>query len=229
MANYNKIMVFFSLFFIELLVLFLLSHSLSRHISYFFYRLTKSKQFTISALAFLFFPGTLLHELSHAISAGLLGVHVGTIEFIPKIDGDHVKLGSVQIAQTDPFRRFFIGAAPFLFGTLILLGILFYAVKNNLFDNYLWIIFVGYLVFEIGNTMFSSRKDMEGALELFGTIIVILIVFYFLGIRLPAFNPNTILNQPLFLNVFRRGSVFLFIPIAIDTVIILLLRPNYKR
>ena len=201
-------MIYFCLFFIELVTLFLLSRSLSRYLSYFFYRISKSQHFTISALAVLFFPGTLLHELSHAISAGLLGVHVGTIEFMPKITGDHVKLGSVQIAQTDPIRRFFIGAAPFLFGTIILLGILFYSVQNHLFNNYLWILFVGYLVFEIGNTMFSSKKDMEGALELFGTIIVILIVFYFLGIRLPAFNPNTILDQPLFLEVFRRGSTF---------------------
>ncbi len=222
-------MLYFSLFFIELVVLFLLSRSLTRVLSQFLFHLTKSKHFTISTIAFLFFPGTMIHELSHALAAGLLGVPVGEMEFMPKIDGEHVKLGSVQIGQTDPFRRFFIGAAPFLIGTLILLGTLFYAAQNHFFDNIFVLILIGYLVFEIGNTMFSSRKDMEGALELFGTIITFLIIFYLLGIRLPAFNPNSLLQQPLVQEVFKRGSLFLLIPLAIDIVVILLFRPARRR
>ena len=222
-------MFFFVLFFIELVVLFLLSRNLSRVLSYFFYRLSRSHRFTVSALAFLFFPGTLLHELSHAIAAGLLGVAVGTIEFIPKVEGEHVKLGSVQIAQTDPIRRFFIGAAPFFFGTIILLGLLFFAVQNHFFHNTFFVILTGYFVFEIGNTMFSSRKDMEGALELFGAIILLLIVLYLLGVKFPAFNPNLLLNQPLIQEIFRQGSAFLLVPLAIDTVIIFFFRPGHRR
>jgi hypothetical protein len=171
----------------------------------------------------------MIHELSHALAAGLLGVAVGEMEFMPRVDGEHVKLGSVQIAQTDPFRRFLIGAAPFIIGTFILLGILFYAAQNHFFDNIFIIILIGYLVFEIGNTMFSSRKDMEGALELFGTIIVILIVLFLLGLRLPAFNPNSILEQPLVQEVFKRGSLFLLLPLAIDAIVILLFRPAHRR
>lgn len=219
-------MLYFSLFFIELLALFLLSRSLTKTLSYFFYRVTKNRTFTISALAFLFFPGTVIHELSHALSAGLLGVPVGTMEFVPKIEGPNVKLGSVQIAQTDPIRRFFIGAAPFIFGTAILLGILFFFVKNHLFTNYYITILVGYAVFEIGNTMFSSKKDMEGALELFITLIVIVIILYLLGIRLPAFNPNEFFSQPLVQGIFQRGSLFLLAPLVLDAIVILLFRPK---
>ena len=219
-------MLFFSLFFIELLTLFLLSRTLTRVLSHFIYRISKNKTFTIGSIAFLFFPGTVLHELAHALFAGLLGVHVGTMEFVPKIDGDKVKLGSVQIAQTDPIRRFLIGAAPFFFGTIILLGILFYATQHQFFNNTYLTIGIGYLIFEIGNTMFSSKKDMEGALELFGTLIVILIILYLMGIRLPSFNPNALLSQPLVLTVFKRGCEFLLIPLSIDAVIILLFRPK---
>ena len=222
-------MLYFSLFFIELLILFLLSRNLTRVLSNFFYHLSRSKHFTIMATAILFFPGTVLHELSHALMAGLLGVHVGEMEFVPRADGEHVKLGSVQIGHTDPFRRFFIGAAPFIVGTLILLGILFYTVQNHFFGSYLLVILVGYLVFEIGNTMFSSKKDMEGALELFGTIITLIIVFYLLGLRLPAMNPNSIFDQPLIQEVFRQGSLFLLVPLAIDAVIIILFHPKQSR
>jgi hypothetical protein len=222
-------MFYFSLFFIELVILFLLSRNLSLVLSGFLYRMTRSKHITVMTIAFLFFPGTLLHELSHALVAGLLGVRVGEMEFMPKVDGGHVKLGSVQIAHTDPFRRFFIGAAPFFVGTLILLGILFYTVQNHFFDNYFVVILIGYLVFEIGNTMFSSRKDMEGALELFGTIIILLIILFILGLRLPAFNPTILLDQPLAQEVFKRGSIFLLVPLAIDLVVILLFRPVNRK
>lgn len=221
-------MIYFSLFFIELLVLFLLSRNLTRILSHFFFKLTKSKQFTISVIAFLFFPGTVIHELAHALFAGLLGVPVGRMEFVPKIDGEHVKLGSVQIAQTDPIRRFFIGAAPFIFGTLIILGILFFFVKNHFYTNYFMTFIVGYAVFEIGNTMFSSKKDMEGALELFSTLILITIILYLLGIRIPAFNPNIFFSQPLIQEIFVRGSFFLLIPLAIDAIVILLFRPRIR-
>ncbi|MGI8420429.1 MAG: hypothetical protein ACR2LN_07375 [Candidatus Levyibacteriota bacterium] len=219
-------MFWFSAFFIELLLLFLLSRTLTRTISYFLYRMTGSSKVTIYTLALLFFPGTLIHELAHAISAGLMGVHVGRMEFMPKLDGEQVKLGSVQIAQTDPIRRFLIGAAPFFAGTAILLGVLFLAVQHNWFNNYLLTILVGYTVFEIGNTMFSSKKDMDGALELLGVIVALVILLYFLGIRLPSFNPNELLNQQLPQAIFKRGSFFLLIPLAIDSIIILLFKPH---
>lgn len=219
-------MLYFTLFFIELLLLFLLSRSLTRVLSFLFYRLTHNQSFTIFAIAFLFFPGTLLHELAHALFAGLLGVRVGHMEFIPKVEEGKVKLGSVQIAQTDPIRRFFIGAAPLILGTAMLLSILFYATQNHLFDNIFLVILIGYLTFEISNTMFSSRKDMEGALELFTTIVVLIIIFYFLGIRLPVFNPNNIFSQPLIQEVFKRGTIFLLFPLLMDSCIVLLLRPK---
>ena len=222
-------MLFFSLFFIELIILFLLSRNVSRVLAHFIYRLTKNSTVTISAIAFLFLPGTILHELSHALFAGLLGVRVGTMEFVPKTEGEHIKLGSVQIAQTDPFRRFFIGAAPLISGTAILLGLLFYTAQQHLFSNYLFVIFIGYLVFEIGNTMFSSRKDMEGAVELFATLIAIIIILYFFGIRISFFNSGILFDQPLFQQVFRSGCLFLIVPLVIDAIIILLFNPLKRK
>lgn len=222
-------MLYFTFFFLELLILFILSRTLTKVLSLFLYHISRSKSFTISAIAFLFFPGTLLHELAHALFAGLLGVRVGTMEFMPKVEEDRVKLGSVQIAHTDPIRRFFIGAAPFFLGTSILLGILFYAAQNHLFTNIWLIILIGYLVFEIGNTMFSSRKDMEGALELFATIVLLIIIFYLIGVRITFFNPNEFLSQPLIQEVLKRGCLFLLFPLVLDTLIILVLRPIHRK
>jgi hypothetical protein len=222
-------MLYFTFFFFELILLFLLSQKLTQILSLFFYRISHSKRFTVNAIAVLFFPGTIIHEFSHALFARLLGVRVGTMEFVPKAEDEHVKLGSVQVAHTDPVRRFLIGAAPFFLGIVIILGLLFYAVQNRLFDNTLPVILIGYAVFEISNTMFSSRKDMEGALELFAVIMLLIIIFYLLGIRLPSFSPDTFLAKPPVREVFKRGSLFLLVPLTVDTVIILLFRPRHKN
>lgn len=217
-------MILALLFFGELLFLFFLSRTVTRSLSFLLYRLTRSKKITIHLLAFLFFPGTAVHELAHAITAGVLGVRVGTIEFVPVIEGDHVKLGSVQVAQTDFFRRFLIGAAPFFWGTAIILGLLYFMVSNDLLHNALMILFVGYIVFEIGNTMFSSRKDMEGALELFITLTCLIIIFYFLGVRLPAINPTALFERPLLMSMLTSGSIYLAVPILLDLLFIGLLK-----
>lgn len=217
-------MLLFILFFAELFVLFLLSRTLTRSLSYLLHYITRSQKATIQIMAWLFFPGTMIHELAHAIVAGVLGVRVGTMEFVPTIEGNRVKLGSVQIEQTDFFRRFLIGAAPFFVGTAILLLILFYASQNNLFENPWMILFIGYVVFEIGNTMFSSKKDMEGAVELLITILVIVIIFYFMGVRLPSFNPDIIFENPVVKEVLEKGSLFLLIPIVLDIIVIGLLK-----
>ncbi len=221
-------MVLFFLFLAELFILFLLSRQVTRNLSYLLYFLTRSKKVTIHIMAFLFFPGTVIHELSHAIMAGLLGVRVGTMEFIPVIEGERVKLGSVQVAQTDFVRRFFIGAAPFFTGTLLILGLLYYAASNQLFGN-IWItLLIGYAVFEIGNTMFSSKKDMEGALELLITIVVVTVIIYLLGVRLPAMNLENFFMNQLVQDILQKGAIFLLFPIILDLAVIGLLQV-FKR
>jgi hypothetical protein len=211
-------------FFGSILLLFLLSKMVTMKLSHLFFRITKSKTVTINFMAILFFPGTVIHELSHFLMAALLFVPVGQMEFWPKIDGDNVKLGSVQVAQTDIFRRFLIGAAPFLFGVALLLAVLFFGVSSNLFGEIWFVVLMMYVAFEIGNTMFSSKKDMEGALELFGVILFFVIVFYFLGVRIPSFDPKIIFEHPTVLQMFKQGSLFLLVPLGIDISILLLLR-----
>ena len=216
-------MLFTAIFFTELFVLFLLSKKLTRLLAFYFHAITRSKKATIFYLAILFFPGTFIHELSHYLMAVFLNVRVGNMEFFPEVQDHGVKLGSVSIAKTDPFRRLFIGMAPFLFGTTIIIGLLYLGSYYDLFSTYWFILLTGYAVFEIGNTMFSSRKDMEGALELLVVLFLLTIILYFAGLRLPAFDPNSLFGQPLISKIFEKGSYFLLVPLAIDLVVILFL------
>lgn len=212
----NPILVFLSLLFF----LFLLSRTVSQSLGQLILKITKSKNFTISALAFTFLPGTIIHEFSHAAVAQGLGVYVGEIDLTPKIEGNHhIKLGSVQVAQCDPLRRFLIGTAPLIVG--ILLIVIAITISKKLEIESFWpkaVLF--YLLFQIGNTMFSSKKDIEGAMEL---IIAVLLVFAFL--YLIGFNqvPNQLIQLSTKLEPFvTLAKSPLQTIIALDIVVIVI-------
>lgn len=100
-------MIFFILFAIEMILLFFLSKRLIKSLSLALFRITKSHSAVINTLAIIFLPGTIFHELSHLLTAGVLLVPVGEIKALPEIEKSGVKLGSVQIGKADPFRLVF--------------------------------------------------------------------------------------------------------------------------
>ncbi len=132
----------------------------------------------------LFFPGVLIHEVSHLFMAGILFVPTGEISVFPEDE----KMGSVQVAKTDPIRQALIGVAPTIIGTAIILAIfqivlglpskilnlndLFYLINNG--KNLLFI----YFIFAINNTMFTSESDRRSWLGLFVLLILILSFLY---------------------------------------------------
>jgi hypothetical protein len=211
-------MLFAGLFFVELILLFFLAKIVQKKLSHFFYKTTHSIKATVYLMALLFFSWSLIHELAHFLMAGILFVPVHHMELFPKIEEDYVKLGSVTMAKRDPFRRFLIGIAPFLVGVTLMLGIIFYAIQNNLYSNIAFALLIAYVVFEIGNTMFSSKQDMDGALELLVAVGFLGLVLFILGLRIPI-HPEQIFT-PIVVEVFIKGSLFLLIPLTIDALLI---------
>ncbi len=106
---------------VELFGLFLVSRHMINALASLIYRVSRSEKLMVSALAVLFLPGTMIHELSHALVAVVLRVPVGRMEFLPKMDSGTIRLGSVEIGQSDRVRRSLIGVAPFLVGMPIML------------------------------------------------------------------------------------------------------------
>lgn len=198
-----------------------------------FHLVTKSQKSAVFLLAGLFLPGTLIHELSHAIMAGVLLVHVGAIELIPEIRENGVKLGSVQIGLTDPFRRALIGVAPVIFGVAILIASLLYLFSNLNQTSHIpysiWIIIL-YIIFVITNTMFSSPKDLEGTFGVLGFIICL-----FAGLYLLQFNQVFEYIGSLFTaettEFLKKANLVLLIPIIIDLLVwgfVKLIMPKYR-
>lgn len=210
-------MIFIVIFFSELVVLFFLSRLLTRSISSLFLRITKSQSVTIQLLSFLFLPGIIIHELAHLLVAGILFVPVGEIEFFPQIKDGGVKLGSVAIGKTDPIRRAVIGVAPVFAGLAIILGALFYLNSAQFaFIPFPWnIIFLVYILFAIGNTMFSSKKDIEGLLEVLIVGAIVLLTLYFIGFGFPEAFANYFSSKE-FTEFIRKADLFLLAPLLID-------------
>jgi hypothetical protein len=216
-------MHYFIVFLFELALLAILSRYSSSYFLRLFHSVTGSEKLAVILFSILFFPGTLIHELAHWVMAKILLVPASGMEFLPKLEGDSIKLGSVSIAKTDPLRRLLIGVAPVIVGLTILLGLL-WSIQNyfTYFSLYPWWIWLGmgYVVFVIGSTMFSSRKDLEGSLG-----VIISIGLTILGIYLLDFG--WVLNALyLWLTInlndfFYQISGLLTVPIGIDLAVII--------
>ena len=202
-------MIYILLFLFEFILLFVLSRFLTRRLSF----------LPVTLISFLFLPGVIIHELSHFLIASLFFVPVGDIEFMPQKNEDGLKLGSVSIAQTDPIRRFFIGVAPIIGGLGVIFGI-FQFVEIDILPIK---ILLFYLLFTIGNTMFSSKKDLEGAVTLLISVLIISIAVFFTGFRPQAawFESNFFLSL---INNFKQIDLYLIILIGLDILIYLLVR-----
>src|SRR5512145_1583640 len=84
-----------------------------------FLLLTRSARLALGLFSLLFFPGVLLHELSHYLMARLLGVRTGRFSLLPELMPDgKLRLGFVETAETDIVRDALIGAAPLISGCI---------------------------------------------------------------------------------------------------------------
>jgi len=210
-------MIYFVPLFIETVILFLLSRSMSKILS---------KFLSINLIALIFLPGVFIHELSHLFIAAILFVPVGEMEFVPKKSGNGVKLGSVEIAKADPIRRSIIGFAPIFSGLMIVVGIVYLFNSNLLFlqnqGMYVYvavILVIAYLLFAVSNTMFSSKVDMEGTVEIMIALFIIFVAAYILGFRPPLEHLNKIFTKEL-IGIIQKSVLFLLAPITIDLFIL---------
>lgn len=216
-------MEYFALFNLLILTLFFLSKFLIKEIYSFFYKITRSENFSTNALAFIFFPGVVVHEMSHYLAAVFLLVKTGRISLLPKREGDYVKLGSVSVAKSNIVKEFIIGASPLFIGITIILVIIYFVLQDLSGLNILKMIVSLYGIFILSNTMYASRKDFQAALPFLVSIITVGIVLVILGVRFPFISleyfPQIDLSR-----IFHMGSLYLGVPVIIDLTVILALR-----
>jgi hypothetical protein len=218
--------MYFYIFILEFCLLFLSSKFVIKYLSILLLKLTKNSNLTILILSLIFFPGTLIHELSHLFMAGLLFVRTGQMSLFPKVSDDQIRMGSVEVEEVDIFRRAIIGVAPVIFGFGLIFALLYYFQQGA--SSLLMQVFIFYLIFAIGNTLYSSRIDLEGTVEL-------LIAIIFVSGAIFVVKPEAIqillqvLQKKEIVYFFNNADYFLITPLSINLITILLLKPLVKR
>lgn len=163
-----------------LALLLLAERWIHRHLQGFMLLLTGDREMAVVLYALPLLPGIVIHELSHALAALLLGVQVGRISIRPKRAGQRIQLGFVPVERTDAVRASLIGLAPLLTGSAAILLIGYQALDLGAVGAALaagdWASLTGgmqaamgatnfwlwvYLIFAIGNTMLPSRADRQ--------------------------------------------------------------------
>ncbi|MDY6878249.1 MAG: M50 family metallopeptidase [Chloroflexota bacterium] len=165
---------------VTLAPLLLVERWIHRHLQGVMLLFTGDIEIAVVLYALPLLPGILLHELSHALAAILMGVRVGRISIRPKRTGQRIQLGFVPIEKTDVVRASLIGLAPLLVGSGVILLIgywvfdigtvgvalvtgdqtdmiagLLRALKAP--DAWIW----AYVIFAVSNTMLPSRADRQ--------------------------------------------------------------------
>lgn len=164
-----------------LIPLFFMKRWINRHIQGLGLLLLGDNEAAMLLYFVLLLPGILIHELSHWLAAKMLGVRTGKISFRPsRKRGNQMRMGSVRIARTDPFRASLIGVAPLISGSLaiLIIGQLILGLGSpeevwlsgeweqvgesllaslKVPDFWLWL----YLIFAISNAMLPSETDRE--------------------------------------------------------------------
>jgi hypothetical protein len=180
---------------------------------------------TMAVFSILFFPGVLLHEFSHFLMAKILRVHTRGFSIVPKMMPEgYLRMGYVEVSESDILRDSLIGAAPLILGTTAIAYMAIYRLdllplwdvlrngQMGLFwlgvtllpgikDFYLWF----YLTFAVSSTMLPSQSDRHSWLPL-GITIVILVSLALLA----GAGPWMMTNLAPALDVFLRSVAILF-------------------
>ncbi len=197
-----------------------------------------TRRIDISTMLFsiLFFPGILLHESSHYVTARLLRVRTGKFSLLPKaLPNGRLQLGYVETASTDWLRDALIGAAPLLAGVVFVgyVGLVQFdlpelyrlvlsegpaAIQAGITrlvgqpDFWIWV----YLVVTVSSTMLPSASDRRAWLPLLVAAAILLGVSLLAGA-----GPWLMTNLAPLLNIVLEVVAFVFgISLAIQLLLL---------
>ena len=226
---------------ISLPILLLLQRWIQTHLHGISLLLTGKPGRAIYLYAIILFPGVLLHELSHWLTATLLGVRTGSVSLLPRRSPDgSLHLGYVEYYRSktlDPVRESLIGGAPMIVGTFVILligfnvfavvelaqavqsgdmDILTFALVDLFQTKYilLWI----YLIFAISNAMMPSKSDRRAWPAFIVTMIILAGVVYILGLQTELANS---LLRPV-LAMFTYLGIAFSVAIGVDLFVMLI-------
>ncbi len=203
---------------LSLLPFILVQNRLHREVQSVFLLVTRHQSVALGLFSLLFFPGVLLHETSHYITARLLGVRTGRFSVLPQLlPNGRLRLGYVETAVADPIRDGLIGAAPLLTGGLVIgylgtralgLGVLAQLATSGQWEAFwsglailpqqkdFWLWF--YLAFTVSSTMLPSSSDRRAWVPVsIGVLVIVAAALLFGAGPWMLANLAPVLNRAL--------------------------------
>lgn len=214
---------------------------LARRVHFFlaniFYILTRSGELATFWSGIIVWPGTVIHELAHALFAFLLLIPISAISVMPDF-----RKGTLGYVRPNPPRRYYpvrhslIGVAPFFVGIAAVWGISYLVFNADIVNDpailstpeaigiaiqrisqtenpWIWL----YLLFAIGNSIFPSKPD-RSQWGLMGLILLVVLA------GLLYFGLTEFVFQPM-IGVFNTVAGYLMLAFAMTIVIDIVVLP----
>ncbi len=160
-------------------------------------------------------PGTLIHEISHALVAVITGSKILKFSIMPVFEKDRIILGQVIHASKNNYFLPFISTAPLYLNMVILINILNLFIKNpsnfNLFNNG-FSLFLSYLCVVILSSSILSIQDISNFIKsMFNIVFLSIIIFILIAIKSSNINFLTSINNILnsYIYIFHNSILFL--------------------
>jgi hypothetical protein len=183
-------------------LLVLVRRALTQLIFSVMFRITHKPRWVAIFYAVLFFPGVLLHEASHWLTAKLLRVPTHRFSLLPKWVGSNtLRFGYVEMTKTDSIRSSLIGIAPLITGSAAILWMAMNPLElENWFNGETELKFAGlvsgisalasvrnlwlwlYFLFAISNSMLPSSSDRNAWLPASAILAVFVIIITLIGL-----------------------------------------------
>jgi len=218
-----------------LVLLLFVEHWIHRHLQGVMLLLVGDSEITAVLYALPLLPGIILHELSHAFAALLLGVQTGRISLHPRRKGKRVQLGFVPVEKTDVVRASLIGLAPLLIGNavILLIGYLVFdlgALEAALVtgdwvnvgkelrrmlkipNTWLW----AYVIFAVSNTMLPSRSDRQAWPSVILFLLLVSLLIWAAGLGPAVIESTASLTAQLFSMALRWIAMMCTFTLLVD-------------
>jgi hypothetical protein len=191
---------------LSLPILMLTQRWIHRHLQGIAFLATGKKNWAIVLYAIILFPGVLLHEVSHWLMAGILGVKTGGFSVFPKLKPDgSIQLGYVEYYKSQrlgPIRESLVGSAPLISGTAVVLLIalrifnvttlgealqtgdiaILTEALSMLFGTADFLVWL-YLLFAVSNAMMPSASDRRAWPAFVLIMAVTAVILYIVGLQ----------------------------------------------
>lgn len=206
-------------FLLDLIILFFVVRLTTKELFIFLWKITNNKKFSYSIITLIFFPGTIVHELSHFLIATTLFLRVREINLFPEFKKNNILLGSVFYEKKDFVRGILVGIAPVIVGFIFLFSIFYFRIfpGDNIYLNALII----YLIFSISSTMFSSRQDLVDLIYIIPLCLIIWFIVYIFNINVVSLSNGILIKLSDFI---IKVNFYLLISILINFSFLIILK-----